>query len=136
MLRKLIIPFTCLVFSFVFNCNVSYAILQDPGQVLRVGGDLYTKAQIPFAIAKQPQADGGRGFVNVSNNKSFDLSRLKRGEASSINVLSLVEMGDGGIFNAAKNGGIKKIHYVDVIKERIWAYYYWHTKITTVVYGE
>lgn len=61
---------------------------------------------------------------------------LKRGEASVINILHLLELGDGSIDTAAKNGGITKIHYVDNAPLKVNIYNIFFKRQKTVVYGE
>ncbi len=61
-------------------------------QVNAMGG-FYTNATYP---------------ITATGAKVQDLSTLKKGTASTNNVLFLVETGDASIDTAAKNGGIKK----------------------------
>jgi len=60
-------------------------------------------------------------------------SSLKSGIGKSMNILGLVETGDAGIREAASNGGIKKIHFIDVNEKSVFFFF---RKITTTVYGE
>ena len=62
-----------------------------------------------------------------------DLSSLKQGEASSINVLGVAEWGDAGINKAAKDGNIKNINFIDVNVKTVFFFF---ARITTRVYGE
>lgn len=57
----------------------------------------------------------------------------KVGESSSFDVLGLVSIGDGGIAEAAKNGGITKISHVDTKTTSILHLF---TSVKTYVYGE
>ena len=90
-------------------------------------GGLYSGSGFPVDTAK-----------NVDN--AFVTEGLKYGEASTSNILGLVEIGDRGIEKAAKNGGIKKIYYVDSKVDKVYLplgfipIYFKQTK--TIVYGE
>ncbi len=70
----------------------------------------------------------------ISNN--FDAGAvvtMKKGTATSENVLGLVSVGDCSLSAAAQDGNIRKIHYADYQFENILGVY---SKFTTVVYGE
>ena len=69
-----------------------------------------------------------------------DLSKFKKGEAASHNFFNLIDIGNAGIDAAAKNGNIKKIHYVDTKVGKVYIPLFFipiYVKETkTVVYGE
>lgn len=92
------------------------------------GGGIYSNVTFPKTVGK-----------NI-DNKSVDLSNLKKGESGSMNILYLFEIGDSGINAAAKQGNIKKIHYVETKNEKIYIpllFFPIYVKgIKTVVYGE
>jgi hypothetical protein len=69
--------------------------------------------------------------TGASNGQSP--SSLKKGTGQSMNILGLVETGDAGIREAASNGGVKKIHFIDVNEKSVFFFF---RKITTTVYGE
>ena len=71
--------------------------------------------------------------VTATGVKVENLHNLKKGTASSSNVLYLIETGDAGIEQAAKNGNIKKITYIDVNEKTVFIFW---RKITVTVYGE
>ncbi len=71
--------------------------------------------------------------VTATGTKVENLHNLKKGEASTTNILYLVETGDASTDTAAKNGGIKKISYVDVNVKSIFIFW---AKTTVTVYGE
>ncbi len=71
--------------------------------------------------------------VTATGQEVKDFSTLKKGSASSTNVLFLVEVGDAGTDRAAKNGGITKISYIDVNEKSVFIFW---RKITVSVYGE
>ena len=62
-----------------------------------------------------------------------DLSTLKKGTASSNNILFLVETGDASIDTAAKNGGIKKISHIDIEEKSVFIFW---RGVKVSVYGE
>lgn len=71
--------------------------------------------------------------VTATGSKVKDLSLLKKGSASTNNILFFVELGDASIDKAAKNAGITKISYIDVNEKSIFLFW---RKITVNVYGE
>lgn len=71
--------------------------------------------------------------VTATGSSVKDLNTLKKGSASSNNILFFVEIGDAGIDKAAKNGGINKISYIDVNEKTIFIFW---RKVTVTVYGE
>ena len=81
--------------------------------------------------------------VDVANNVDDHVppkSILKCGEAVTNNILGIVETGDRSIQAAARNGGIKKIYFVDTKINKVYIplgfipIYVKQTK--TIVYGE
>lgn len=58
---------------------------------------------------------------------------LKVGESSSKTYLYMVEVGDAGINKACQEGGIQRIHAIDV---RVQSYFVFFRRLTTYVYGE
>ncbi len=62
-----------------------------------------------------------------------DLSTLKKGSASTTNVLFVVEVGDASIDEAAKKAGIKKIAYIDMNEKTVFIFW---RQLTVNVYGE
>ena len=91
-------------------------------------GLIYTGSSFPVNVAKNVEG-------NVPN-----IENLKCGEATTNNILGLVETGDRGVQAAARNGGITKIHYVDTKINKVYIplgfipIYVKQTK--TLVYGE
>ena len=81
-------------------------------------GLFYTEAQYP---------------VTATGADTVNLNHLKRGESSALGVLGLVEVGNAGIYKAAKKGRINKVHFIDV-KETTVLFFF--RKIRTIVYGE
>lgn len=82
------------------STNTSYAIGKNQSQFYDKGL-IYTNSSYPQSAAAADSAD------------LSDLSCLKKGESSMVNIFNLVETGDASINAAAKNGNIKKIYYVD-----------------------
>lgn len=62
-----------------------------------------------------------------------DLTKLRKGQSSSINILWLVEAGDASIDKAMKDGGITKISHIDVNEITVFLFF---RKIIVSVYGE
>ena len=62
-----------------------------------------------------------------------DIKSLKKGVSKSKCILGLVELGDSGIEEAAKNANIKQIYFVDVKVKSIFVFF---QRLTTEVYGE
>lgn len=91
-------------------------------------GIIYTNNSYPTDIAK-----------NINNN-SLQVEKLKQGEAVTHNILGLVEIGDRSIDRAAKNGGIKNIHYIDTQISKVYIPIIfipiYVKQIKTIVYGE
>lgn len=61
-----------------------------------------------------------------------DCCNMKCGEASSINILGLIDIGDGGVDAAAKDGCVKVINYVDVTEKSFLIFF---RQLTTTVHG-
>ena len=71
--------------------------------------------------------------IAATGAKVQDLSALKKGSASTTNVLWVVEIGEAGIDQIAKQAGIKKISYIDVNEKSVFIF--WRS-LTINVYGE
>lgn len=71
--------------------------------------------------------------VTATGSKVQDLSTLKKGTASTNNILFLVETGDASIDTAAKNGGIKKISHIDIQEKSVFIFW---RGVKVTVYGE
>ena len=71
--------------------------------------------------------------VTATGTKVPDLTGLKKGSASTTNVLFVVEVGDASIDEAAKKAGIKKISYIDMNERSIFIFW---RQLTINVYGE
>lgn len=71
--------------------------------------------------------------LTATGIQNEDIHNLKKGEASSINVLCLVEVGDAGIDEAMKKAGIKEISHIDVNEKTILFFF---RKVTVSVYGK
>ena len=91
-------------------------------------GGIYSGSSFPIDAAKN------------SEDNMPPIDGLKCGTATTNNILGLIEIGDRGIKEAAKNGGITKIHYVDAQVSKVYIplgfipIYVKQTK--TLVYGE
>lgn len=81
-------------------------------------GFIYTNASYP---------------VTATGINTPDLHKLKKGSASTMNVLFAVEWGDAGVNKAAQAGNIKNISYIDIHEKTVLFFF---RKLTTTVYGE
>ena len=76
----------------------------------------------------------------INNIDSKNIQNLKTGVSVKRNILGLIELGDAGIQQAAKQGGITKIHYVDISVNKVYIPLLFipiYAKATqTTVYGE
>ena len=102
-----------------------------------VNTDKYFDYGLIYSSSKYPQSVAN----NVENTPpKEDISRLKRGTASSRNFLGLVEVGDSSIDKAAKEANITKIYYVDTSLNKVYIPYFiipiYARQKTTIVYGE
>jgi hypothetical protein len=92
-------------------------------------GYFYTNVDIPV--------DTFKAAANLAGVEAYE---LKSGTSTSTNILGLVETGNAGVYEAAKNGGISNIHYVDMKKEKIFIPLIflpvYVSKTITTVYGE
>lgn len=139
MKRILTVLFAFLLSSFLTNS------VQAVGAGYRYldGGYFYSDVKIPLDAAKRINQNDSKNVVPVSyetKNTQVNKKNLKFGEAMATNVLGLVEWGDASINQAAKNGKIKKIHYVEVNKEKLFVPLVfvpvYFSRYITVVYGE
>ncbi len=71
--------------------------------------------------------------VTATGAKVQDLSNLKKGTASTNNILFIVEIGDASIDTAAKRAGINKITHVDITEKSVFIFW---RGIKVTVYGE
>lgn len=71
--------------------------------------------------------------VTATGSQVQDLSKLKKGKASTSNILYIVEVGDASIDAAAKNGGITKISHIDIQEKSVFIFW---KGVTVTVYGE
>ena len=98
------------------------------------GGVYYSDVTLPFITGKSINLYEKGNFIPVSYRKKF-----KKGESSRVNYLGLVEVGNAGIMEAAKNGKITKFYYVEVRREKLFLSAFlpiYFNKFITTVYGE
>lgn len=111
------------------------------------GGLLYSDVNLPMVTGKsinlyeQKNVKGKIIPISRSAKESkLDIETLKRGKSSRTNYLWVVEVGDAGILKAAKNGGINKIHFVEVTREKLYVPMLfipiYFDRFITTVYGE
>jgi len=87
------------------------------GAATPVTGVAFTDVKYPLAVT----------------NLKGETQNLKRGEATCTSVLGLVATGDASIEAARLNGGITKVHWVDVSVRNILGLY---AEYKVVVWGE
>lgn len=71
--------------------------------------------------------------VTATGTTVQDLSKLKSGSSSCVNILGVVEVGDAGIDKAVKSANIKKISFIDINEKTVFVFF---RKLSTTVYGE
>lgn len=71
--------------------------------------------------------------ITATGASTKDLKELKKGSASTTNILYCVELGNASIEKAVKNAGITKISHIDVNEKSIFIFW---RKVTVHVYGE
>ena len=120
-MKKLILLLTLAIISIQSAHAVDVSGYFDKGAI-------YSGSSFPVDVAK-----------NVDGSMPANVN-LKCGEATTNNILGLVETGDRGTLAAARNGGITTIHYVDTKISKVYIplgfipIYVKQTK--TIVYGE
>jgi hypothetical protein len=136
-----------MLFSFIALCSVflaQKAFAESPfsfGYKYATRGFVYTETRTPEFLPKAPNLKPiSSKEINVAHQQYYGeegyrppYAGLKKGLSNSVNVLGLVELGNAGIKEAAKNGNISKIQFVDAKRERLYVFY---EKLTTIVYGE
>lgn len=101
------------ILGIAFAGLVAAASLSSCTSMSPMNGSLYTDVQGPLSAG--PAATGS-----------------KRGEAKATGIIGIA-LGDVSIETAMKNGGITKVHHVDVKVMNILGIY---AEYTTIVYGE
>jgi len=84
-----------------------------------VGGWVYTGVTVPSARLHAPLDE--------------DVSPLRTGSASAVNVLGIVGAGNAGVDRAMRAGNITKIHHID---HKVFSFLGIYSKWTVVVHGE
>ena len=95
---------------------IATVAVSAPAQAM---GLLYTNTHYPLLVTGATAKEG--------------VSKLKVGQAKTMNVLFLVEKGDASIERIVKEQGIKKIHFVDVQEQSVFIFF---RKMTVTVFGE
>lgn len=101
---------------------------------------LFTTSFVISSCAIVPSPVGPVGlFVDVTAPMEATTTLLnattfsKEGKAEATNILGLIQTGDCSITEAMKNGGITRVHHVDVQITNVLMLY---AKKITIVYGE
>ena len=127
-MKKILMCLFCFIFLLIHCSKAEASSIMSKGYQYYDLGGIYTNTTFPDDVA------------TVYDNANIDLSKLKKGEAKSTNVLYIVELGDSGVKAATQNGGITKVHYVDVKYQKIFIPLLFVpifvSERTTTVYGE
>lgn len=102
----------------IFITTILSLFLLSNAQIANAMGFFYTDARYP---------------VTATGLETVDLKNLKKGESKALNVLWAVEIGDAGVYKAAKEAGINQIHFIDVNEKTVFFFF---RRIRTIVYGE
>lgn len=132
------------VFAYQAPINLGYNSCYT-GYKFKDGGSAYSDVTLPFITGKSTNLYEEDPFVPVS--KISGRRKFKKGQSKRINYWGLVEVGNAGIMEAAKNGNITKIYYVEVRREKMslsfgniflpaWILPVYFNKFITTVYGE
>lgn len=111
------------------------------------GGGIYSDVNMPYITGKSinlyEEKNVKGKIVPVSakaKNEKLSIETLKRGTSQRTNYMFVVEVGDAGILKAAQNGGISKIHFIEVTKEKLYVPLVfipvYFDRFITTVYGE
>lgn|GEM_PF-5370692 len=117
------------------------------GYKYNMGGGFYNDVKTPQVTGKSIHLYEEKNvfgkIVAVSNaakNNKVSIDTLKRGQSSRTNYMFVVEVGNAGILEAAKNGGLNKIHFIEMTKERLYVPLIfipvYFDRFITTVYGE
>ena len=124
-MKKMFLVVLCLCLYLTTTLNS----LASGGYKYSDMGGIYTGVTFPQDVAND---------ANITDETK--LSNLKKGQATSTNFLYLFDVGNSGIEEARKNGGITKIHYVDKKIDKVYIPLLflpiYAKSTTTVVYGE
>lgn len=132
----------CLILALTFSVN---PVLAKEGFSYSPKGYFFGKTTTPFDVSgfNNQEIPIGRLLMLSEGEKEkiTTLENLKRGESKRINLFKMVEWGDAGIRAACMDGDIRKIHYIEVKKDKIsipflpFLPFYLNTFVT-VIYGE
>lgn len=132
----------CLVLTLTFLIN---PVLAKTGFSQNQKGYFFGKTTMPFEIVEVSNKEIPLGrllFLSEGEKQKITmLDNLKRGESKRVNLMKIFEWGDAGIMAACNDGQIRKIHFIEVKKDKISIPFlpflplYLNT-YATVVYGE
>jgi len=103
---------------------LGFGVLMSSGCFMGMAGAASPVTGLAFTEVKYP--------IAVTNLKG-DTRNLKKGEAMCTSILGLVATGNASVEAARLNGGITKIHWVDVYVRNILGLY---AEYKVVVWGE
>lgn len=124
--------------------DVSFAIGKG-GFTYEQRGYFFGDATVPFEAMDitREKMPSYRVYLNKEEIKERDIKikDLKRGESYRTNFFKFIEWGDAGINKACEDGFIRKIHFIEIEREKISIPFLpfipiYLNRYVTVVYGE
>ena len=111
------------------------------------GGGIYADVNLPYITGKSIHLYENKNvkgrIIPISQKaqeKKLNIETLKRGKSQRTNYLRLIEVGNAGVLKAAENGGISKIHFIEVTREKLYVPMgiipIYFDRFITTVYGE
>lgn len=100
--------------KLIASCAMAVLLSGCATALSPVSGVLYTNVKAPFAATSAPEQP------------------QRVGRSSVRSVLGLIATGDASIQTAARNGGIREIHFVDYESQNFFGVL---SEFTVVVYG-
>jgi len=116
-LGRFVMRLLLLVIGFGALMSSGCLFMGMAGAATPVTGVAFTEVKYPMAVT----------------NLKGDTQKLKKGEAMCTSILGLVATGDASVEAARLNGGITKVHWVDVYVRNILGLY---AEYKVVVWGE
>lgn len=138
--------FFCICFLIILLSGQNICYAAGYGYKYLDGGAFFTNVTMPNDMVKK---------VNYTQVQSEDTPKvyteppritpnvltqnLKKGKSSRINVFGMAEWGNSGVYEACRKGHIKKIHYVETSREKVYIPFFvpiHYIQTITTVYGE
>ncbi|MEI7474636.1 MAG: TRL domain-containing protein [bacterium] len=134
----------CLLFLglTIFGINPAFA---KGGFSYHQRGYFFGNATMPLEAAytegEQLPKDKLVPTSTEARENKITIENLKNGEAERTNIFHIIEWGDAGVKAACEDGHIRKVHFVEIKKQKISIPFLpfipiYIDKYITVVYGE